>query len=136
MDVALFAFVAAAIYLCAGIAFRKEFLPPSKRSLYGRYWGRFIVPDRFTMPFSGFDALEDPRIWYPVSKRSAVGLIALSLIYFVIGLASKLFPDDWVNEDRIFLLFLVTLVLGQFLIWMYSYRTAKTFVRRLGLDSQ
>ncbi len=136
MDVATFPIVAGSIYICAGIGFRTGLIPPSNRRWIGSYPGRLIVPDKVTVPLDGFNALEDPAVWYPVSRRSAVLLITFGFGYLALGLASKLLSVDWLGEDRAFLIFLIVLVLGQLLTWLFSYWTAKTLVRRLALVGQ
>ena len=110
------------IYVSAGIGYRKEFFPPRKRKAFqlSLTHNTLIVPDGWTVPLTGFDAFEDPRIWYPVSKRIAFALLALGSLFLTAALAWKLLPEGRVNEDRVFLAFMGSLVLGQFLIWVWS----------------
>jgi hypothetical protein len=126
------------IYASAGIGYRKEIFPPKKRKSFqlGLTYNTLIAPDGWTVPLNGFDALEDPRIWYPVSKRVAIALLALGALFLTGALAWKLLPDTKMDEDRVFPAFLVALLVGQLLIWVWSYRMAKTMARRLALVQQ
>lgn len=136
MDPGYFPLIAAAIYIGAGIGYRVGVFPPSKRKAvgFGFHYNRIIVPDGWTMPATGFDALENPRIWYPVSKRTSLLVIALGCIFALFWLAPKFLLNERVDEDRIFLAFLIVGVAGQGLIWLSAYRMTRTYVRNLDLD--
>jgi hypothetical protein len=136
MDLGYFPVIVGAIYIGAGIGYRMGVFPPTKRKLvgFGFNYNRIIVPDRWTMPGTGFDALENPHIWYPVSKRTSLLVMALGCIFALFWLAPRFLLEDRDDEDRIFLAFLIAGVVGQGLIWLYAYRMTRTYVRNLDLD--
>lgn len=136
MDAGFIPLIAGAIYIGAGICYRMGIFPPANRKAFGFgfNYNRIIVPDRWTMPVAAFDALENPRIWYPVSKRTSLLVMALGCIFVLFWVAPRFLPDDRVDEDRLFLAFLIAVVGGQALIWLYAYRMTRTYVRNLEID--